>query len=463
MLKRFEVAIAEAEQISTKKEKHAALSGLSHEGQMLVYEALNPFRVFHTKKWAEPVKYADIDPHSYKVFLDLLDSLHNGDISGNIARFQISSVLAQFTENTAKYLTRVIKKDLKCGADRNTFEELYPNLNIPEFLQGLAAKIEAGPKAKYKWTFPCIADAKYDGLRLIAYVENGEIEYYSRGGKDADYAIGLFDDELIELEKLFGHPVVVDGEAYARTFQESMQAKGVKNAEARTHLKFNVFDIMKKEEWLAQSCPVTQINRLATIKDLLSQGNFTKLVRSQFRIVNSIKEAMDFLEELEEEGERTGIVMEEGLIIKRIDGLYDWDPKRKSMVWAKYKPVMDVDVRITGFRPGNKGTKNEHILGALEVEGEDENGNPIKCKCGGFKVKSDKAQGYVKNLAAKAGFDLKALKMSEDEFLRTYIWNNKELFLGKTVMIEGQMLSKAKGSDTYAIRFPQFIMVRDDK
>jgi DNA ligase-1 len=463
MNKRFETAIAEAEKIPTKKEKHAALSGLDAEGEKLVWNALNPYRVFRTKKWDEPKQYASKDPDSYQNFLDLLDSLHNKDITGNVARFQVSAILSQFTKTTASYLARVIKKDLKCGADRTTFEELYPNMAIPEFLQGLAAKIDEGPKAKYQWTFPCIADGKYDGYRLIAYVEDGVIEYYSRGGKLAEYARGLFDDELIALEKLFGRPVAVDGEAYARTFQESAEAKGAKNEEARKHLKFNVFDIMSKEEWLAKSCPFNQISRLMTIDTLIKQGVFTRLVKSKYRIIHSKQEAYDFLSELDAEGEITGILMEEGLIIKQIDGLYDWDPDRKSMVWAKYKPVMDVDVKITGFRPGNKNTKNEHILGAIEVEGFDENSNKIKCKCGGFKVKSPKAAGYVKNLAISVGMDLKALKMSEDQFLRTYIWEHKELFLGKTVMIEGQMLSKAKGSDTWAIRFPQFIMVRDDK
>jgi DNA ligase-1 len=463
MSKRFEAAILEAEKHSTKKEKHAALLGLDAEGQRLVKEAIDPFRVFGVKKWDEPTQYASQDPASYQDFINLLDCLHNGDLTGNMARFEVTAILAKFTKQTADVLTRILKKDLKCGANRNTFEELYPNLGIREFLQGLAAKIEEGPKAKYQWTFPCIADAKYDGLRLIAYVEDGQIEYWSRGGKPADYAIGLFDEELIELEKLFGHPIAVDGEAYARSFQETTQAKGVKNAEARANLKFNVFDIMTKAEWLARECKITQINRLMTINDLLSKGNFKRLVRSQFRIVNSKQEALDFLAELEEEGHRTGIMMEEGLIIKRIDGLYDWDPDRKSMVWAKYKPVIDIDVKITGFRPGNKGTKNEHILGAIEYEGFDENGLPLKGKCGGFKVSSSKAKGYVKELAKTVGVDLKATGMSEDEFIRTYIWNHKDEFLGKTAMIEGQMLTKAKGSDTYAIRFPQFIMVRDDK
>lgn len=458
MTKRFEVAISEAEMISTKKEKHEALSGLDAEGQALISNALNPRRVFHVKKWDEPVSYAEYDPGSYQIFLKLLDDLHDKVLRGDAARAAVTHTLSQFTGFTASYLARVLKKDLKCGADRTTFEDLYKDLKLPVFLQGLAAKIDdENPKSKYKWTFPCIADGKYDGFRIIAYVENGEITLYARGGNIADYYEGLFDEELIQFEKIYGRPVAIDGEAYARTFQESSKAKGVKNDEARKNLKFNVFDVMPLEEWLAQDCPTTQINRLMSIDLTLKQGDFKKLVKSKYKIVNSKQEAMDFLSELEAEGELTGILMEEGLVVKRIDGLYDWDPKRESMVWAKWKPVGDYDVKIVGFLKGNKATKNENILGRLLVEGEDENGNTIKCRVGGFKVKSPKAKGYVKWLAEQAGWDLKKLKMSEDEFIRTYIWQNQDKFLGMKIVVEGQMLSKAQGADHYAIRFPQFI------
>lgn len=459
MNKTFTEAISTAEKYTTKKEKHNALSGLTGDHLTLIWEALNPYRVFNVKKWESPKAFASVDPDDFSKFLELLNLLHNRTITGNAAKAAVTAILGLYTEKTSHYLERVLRKDLKCGADKKTFEDIYPFLNIPEFLQGLAAKID--DSGKYKWEFPCIAEAKYDGMRLIAFIENGEIEYFSRGGKTADYVVGLFDEELIQLGKTFRRPLVVDGEAYARNFQETTQARGVKNEEARSYLKYNIFDIMTKEEWVNQSCSMKQKDRMELIYSLFKVNSFKKISLSHAKVVYSVQEAMDFYASLEDMGKETGIDLSEGLIIKKVNGLYDWDPKRKSMVWAKYKPVLDFDVKIVDFLPGNKDTKNENILGALVIEGEDENGNKIKCKCGAFKIKSPKAKDYVKNLARSVGIDL--TKISEDEFIRTYIWNNKEKFRNKVAMIEGQMLSKAKDSDHYAIRFPQFICIRNDK
>ena len=130
-MKTFVQAIQEAEKFSTKVEKFNALSNMDPLSIKLVEQALNPYRVFNVRKWEKPT-YSNHDD-SYQPFLDMLDCLHNRQWTGNAARELVSQILSKYTENTAKYLSRVLNKNLDCGATVTTFEKIYPNLNVPKF------------------------------------------------------------------------------------------------------------------------------------------------------------------------------------------------------------------------------------------------------------------------------------------------------------------------------------------
>lgn len=437
----FASIIKAAEKINTHAEKHSLLSKFNSEEQRLIVETYNPFRVFGIKKWDEPSSYAIQDPASYASFFILLDDLHARNLTGNLAKRAVSSVLSSFTRETAEILTRVIKKDLKCGASRDTFEKLYPNLNIPRFDLMLAAKIEEDAEhltaeilaKKYGLFFPLLAESKYDGNRLIAFVTNGKVEYVSRSGKDSDHLIGLFDDDLIAMEKSYGAPIVVDGEVLGNSFAETMKAKGSKNE--KKGMTFWVFDMMSRTEWNNQRCSVIQRLRSEYIQNLIRELGLITIKKSKYKYCQSIKELREFYAEVLAEGQNPDGTLNglgEGLIIKNPDGLYEWD---RSINWRKWKPVIDLDLTIVGFEYGTKGTRLEHTVGRILLEGTDENGRKIKARCGSGlndKIRAD----MLKN------------------------WN---LYLGKTALIEAQELTLAENSTVYSARFPVFIKIRNDK
>jgi ATP-dependent DNA ligase len=183
-------------------------------------------------------------------------------------------------------------------------------------------------------------------------------------------------------------------------------------------------------------------------------------------------EAKDFYEEVLNDGlnpDGTTNGLGEGLIIKYLDGLYQWNMGgSRGPEWTKWKPIIDVDLRIVGFYEGDPGTKNEGKLGGLKLEGTDENGNEIKTNCGGFKVAHPKMKPLLAELAKKAGVQFDDPKKpnyvkNKDQFLREYIWGHQDEFLGKIAMLEAQELSLAEGAAYYALRFPQFVTIRDDK
>jgi DNA ligase 1 len=467
-MKTFADAILTAEKISTKKEKHEALSGLDDDGIRLLLETEDPYRVFGIKKWDAPVAYANHD-ESFEHFFKLLDALHSREITGNAAKIAVTVTLSRYTERTASILERVIKKDLKCGANTNTFEAVYPQLKVPHFDLMLCQKIEHTKNdkgeiiyPKYKWQFPCVGELKYDGMRLVAIVDNGAVEYLSRSGKPADQWNGLFDDELIRMEKSIGHPIIVDGEALAEGgMQSTAKAKGSKGD--KSGMRFYAFDWMSLDQWKTKSCPGDQLTRSTSLEQMINDLGITKIIKSKYRLLNNIEEAKSFYTEVIELGVSG---QDEGLIIKDIAGKYEWNDKKRTATWAKWKPVIEVDVKIVDVYEGAKNTKNEGKLGGFLVEGEDENGNKIKSRCGGIKVSSKNYKAWMTKFAKANKIDIEAIYasgISKDEFFRTFAWNNPHLFIGETCTVECQELSLAENSDTYALRFPFFTMLRDDK
>ena len=77
--------------------------------RFLVQQALDPFVVFGVKKYDAPTAYAAVDPSDAENSIKaVLSNLENRVITGNAAREAVTELLSMFSENTAKYLARVI-------------------------------------------------------------------------------------------------------------------------------------------------------------------------------------------------------------------------------------------------------------------------------------------------------------------------------------------------------------------
>ena len=454
----FVECIKAAEATTKKEPKMQAIQLLDSIGQILVKEAQDPYRVFGVKKYNKPKSYASADATS-DFFIALLNDLHARSLTGNAARDAVTATLGLYTEETATYLARVLNKDLKAGFSETTVNKVFPGL-VPVFDVMLAQKIDD----KYKWKFPAQAEYKMDGTRLIAITENGKSTYFSRSGKPSDFCNGLFDEELADFEKYVGEPIIVDGEALARSFTETLNAKASDGDEAKKNLRFFAFDWMTLREWKAQQSDNIQSTRTETLANIIAVRNYSKIVKSKTKIVNNMEEAIEFYKQALADGF-------EGLIIKDPDAMYVWG---RDKAWSKWKPVFDYDLTIIDIYEGREGTKNVGRMGGFTCEGYDENGNFIQTNVGSLQVgkKGGWLDTYIQQLAADTGIDLLTAgidndgnpsKMSNDEFFRKYVWENKNDFIGKTVQLEAQELSKSENSESYSLRFPVLVLFRDDK
>jgi ATP-dependent DNA ligase len=477
MSKTLADAIFEAELHPKKDAKHAALTGLGTDDLRLVTEALNPYRVFNVtaNKTVMPTAYAATDA-PYTPFFALLDCLFMRSLTGNAAKAAVTHCLGMYTERTAKALLRVLDKDLKCGATASTFKKLY-TLDIPAWdLMGaekmITPKEAALKKLKaYVWEFPCIAESKYDGNRSIIVVEGGTVGYFSRNGLVQEAYLGVFDAEALAFAKLTGGDVIIDGEILSDAgFQATQKTKGA--GADKSALKFYAFDHMTLDQWKAQSCPVPQDNRSATLEAALKQLAFPRMLKSKFAIIANMDEAFAFYNAILEEGKNADGTLNglgEGLIIKRMKGFYEWSMSgTRSDTWTKWKPVMDFDLKIIGFELGKAGSKNFDKLGALVCEGKDENGTKILTNVGGLKVNDKRMQEFLVDLGAKNGVDFFNAKATnfvknKDQWLRKYIWEHKDEFLETVWQIEAQEMTRAENSENFSLRFPQLVMPRPDK
>lgn len=118
----------------------------------------------------------------------------------------------------------------------------------------------------------------------------------------------------------------------------------------------------------------------------------------------------------------------EGAILKDKDNIFC---DHTSPTQLKLKVSFNVDVRITGFTEGKKGTKREATFGAIMFETDD---------------------GRIKGQTS--GFTDKMIQELHD---------NRDRYINTIIEVEGNDLTKGKDNEWYAISHPRFITFRDDK
>lgn len=409
----------------SKKVIMEAISRADGTARLLIKEALDPYRVFGVKKYPAPTTEGRGGEAAYFDFMNMIDDLASRRVTGKAAQQLVTDTLALFSGEDQKYLALVIGKDLKAGFSGDTVNKVFKNL-VPTFEVMLADKCESIEEFEKSISFPCQADFKYDGQRTIALVENGNVTYYARSGKESEHLNGLFDRELLRLAKWYGSDIVLDGEAFASDFTETMNAKKEGNDAAKAKLKLRAFFIMPLSDWKAQKTDITMQVARAKLCDGLNFIKAEKIIVSEGRMVVDYSDMMKYCNEV------IDVHTQEGLILKDFNAVYEWD---RTMAWCKVKRFYDVDVKIVDVYEGRAGTRLAGTLGGVMVEGEDEKGRKIVSNVG-------------------SGFS--------DE-MRKKIWENKEEYIGKTAVVKFQEICKAKNSDTWSLRFPTFEHTRDDK
>ena len=171
---------------------------------------------------------------------------------------------------------------------------------LPKRLQPMLATLTDAPFDDKEWIF----EDKYDGFRMVATIERGDVILYSRNGK-------IISDRYIEVAKALQgikRDAVIDGELVAIGTDGRSHFQLLQNARRReAKLQYCAFDLMFHDGADLRSLPL--LERKKRLKAILPKHK--ALAFSQHRA--------NFGTKFFEEADREGL---EGIMAKRADSQY---------------------------------------------------------------------------------------------------------------------------------------------
>jgi DNA ligase-1 len=375
-------------------------------------KALDPLVTFGVKE--VPVKK---DPTGaglpFEDFEKLVMGLQSRYLTGHAARDAILVAMAKATQDEWNdWYRRILIKDLRCGVSEKTVNKVKKG-TVPVFGCMLA---HDGAKHPKKITGECYVEYKYDGVRVIAIVQNGSATLHSRNGK----LLTNFPHIEESLSKPEFNGLVFDGEVMSDDFQTLMKQVHRKEGAQTQDAYLALFDMITLDEFNAGGTDLDakeRRTRLTTIRPLFDDN--IKLV--DVTLVNfDTAEGQAEFNKLNKTALDEGY---EGLMIKPIAEGYKC---KRSHAWLKIKPFIEVTLKVVDLEEGTG--KNEGLLGALVVEGEDD--------------------GKFFHLNVGSGLT--------DEN-REQIWANQDAVIGQLVEIRADAATQSQDADdTWSLRFPRF-------
>ena len=350
---------------------------------------------------------------SSEEFYELADKLKNRKLTGNAARDAI--VAAREQARNAEWndwYRRILLKDLKCGVSLKTVNNVKKG-TIPVFTCMLAHSGDNNPK---KITGDCIVEYKYDGVRAIVIVENGNATIYSRNGKQLN--------NFPHIEEAFSHKMfdnlVFDGEVMSEDFQTLMKQVHRKENAQTEDAYFALFDFLPLDEFKTGRSSLPLTKRKELLRGFERSDYFKDCILLTKHTVLNIEDDADKFKAMNQEAVDKGY---EGIMVKPINGAYEC---KRSYGWLKMKPFIEVTLKVIDVEEGTG--KNEGSAGALVCEGIDED----------------------KHIRVNVGTGL-----SDD--LRDSIWSDIESVVGQLVEVRADAITISQDSqETYSLRFPRF-------
>jgi DNA ligase-1 len=409
-----------------------AISDLDEYGRELCFLALNPYITFGIKQ-LPPINMYSLEDGALSEFFTLCDDLAERKITGNIAKLRVIDCLEQYTEETANLLARVLRKNLQATFNVKTYNSAVPKQDaIPVFNVMLADKCETDEEFNDLTESEILADYKYDGVRTIVMAEGRTFKFFSREGIQMDHCDGLFDEDLISIQQVYGD-FVLDCEQFSKSWEQTMNSRKSGDSLAKQQLNLLAFFIMPLVDWFEQSTKITMGQNRETLISLCRDLNLQKISPSAAEEVSTVEDIKKMLVKVTTPGFENQPKGYEGLIIKRKSAVYQW---KRVMDWCKVKNFYDIDVMVTEIAPGRPNTKYSNVMGRVKVKGYTEHGVLV--------------EGWI-----GSGFS---------DAQRKQFYENPELILHKTIVASYQEITKPTAKQPVPnLRFATFVRFHDSK
>jgi DNA ligase-1 len=378
-----------------------------------------------------------------------LGHISRREVTGNDALRFLSDLLATLNPNDAYVVERIIEKNLKIGMD-SSINKVFKNLIEETPYMGAVSFDEKKARKLFEKGNKAYSQVKMDGRYCNAILSDGAVYLESRQGEPTIVTGAKFLGFLKELALM--NEVVLNGEltmdgvpryesngiiasiidicgkSSERDEKENskklstFESKHGNFEEALAKIRYTLWDMITVDEFNVASSKTPYNTRLKNLENVLFGNEQTSSMVSiiENREVNTFEEAMEHFKEILGREE-------EGTILKAQTG--EW--KDGKPVWQiKLKLELTLDLVITGFNYGTKGTKNEHVVSSLNAE----------TSCGLLKTRP---QGLKEDL------------MKE-------ITENQDNLLGTIIEVKCSGLS-FDNTGAYSLLYPAFKHFRDDK
>ncbi len=364
-----------------------------------------------------PVTKTDGPGLSVDAFHLLATSLEARDLTGHAARDAVQECADKATmDEWNDWYRRILIKDLRCGTSEKTINNVVKKINkdymVPVFGCMLA---HDGAKHEKKIKGNCLVEYKYDGVRVIAIVQNGEATLHSRNGKLLT--------NFPHIEKALSKPCfddyVFDGEVMSEDFQALMKQVHRKSSAKTDDAYLAVFDVLSLKEFNKGKSINTTIERKHRLADIF-QIDLDYCIRNvDYHVIDfDTDKGQAQFQELNKTALEKGY---EGLMIKPVDALYEC---KRSHAWLKIKPFIEVSLEIVDTEEGTG--KNVGKLGALICEGTDD----------GVFIQVNVGSG-----------------LTDDQ--RETFWAVKDALIGELAEVRADAITQNQDG-TYSLRFPRF-------
>ena len=228
------------------------------------------------------------------------------------------------------------KKDRKYS---ETIEDAQDTLMLPMLAKDFF-------KRQKKVTYPCDIQPKLDGVRCLAYWEDGQVVLMSRSGKPYDVA-----HISRELEDFLPLDAVLDGEIYLHdvTFQEVTRLVKKHRPGESERLEYWAYDCPRypsyglAEEDLSFSARDTMLESIFFLRENIGDEDY-KVVRTPTMTADTLEEVMVYHGKFVEDGF-------EGAIVRLLDD-YPYIFGYRSDGLLKVKSFQDEEYKVVGWEYG---------------------------------------------------------------------------------------------------------------
>jgi DNA ligase-1 len=297
---------------------------------------------------------------------------------------------------------------------------------------------------------PCALEYKYDGFRMQIHKKAGTIKIFTRRLDEVtrqfpevvDYVKKFVDAKefILDSEAVGYEPKTGNYLPFQSISQRIKRKYDIDKMAKEFPIEVNVFDIILFEGKSLLKEPF--INRRKILEKIITP-HVKKLVLAKQIITDNLKEAEEFYKQALKAGE-------EGVMAKNLQGYYQ--PGRRVGYGVKVKPVMEsLDLVIVGAEWGTgkrSGWLTSYVLACRKADKFLEIGKV------GTGIKELEEQGVSFEELTKK---LKPLIVSEE---------GKIVRIKPEVIIEinfEEIQKSPSYSSGYALRFPRFVRLRDDK